>query len=132
MGLIDADALLETIGDHCVALSCCLTVDEWRGKTEMKQRVIEDIENAPTVNGWISVKDGMPETNDEVLVTYIVNGNQKRRYVECASWFDNDEEGYWSSVWDEYRVKGTRTEVIAWMPMPKPYKPPKEDKNGTD
>ena len=75
-------------------------------------------------NDWIEcTPDTMPETNDEVLTTYIVNGNRKRCFVESASWFYDGEEGHWNSVWDEYRVPGTKKEVIAWMPMPKPYKP---------
>lgn len=72
---------------------------------------------------WIPCEEGLPETNDEVLTTYIVNGNTKKRYVESASYFDDGEgEGHWSSVWDEYRVFGARVEVLAWMPFPKPYK----------
>ena len=73
------------------------------------------------MSDWIKcTPDTMPETNDEVLTTYIVNGDQKKRFVETASWYDGDE-GYWSSPWDEFRVAGTRIEVLAWMPMPKPY-----------
>lgn len=72
---------------------------------------------------WIKcTPDTMPETGDEVLTTYIVNGNRKRRFVESASWFSDEEEGHWNSVGDEYTVPGTRKEVLAWMPMPKPYK----------
>lgn len=72
---------------------------------------------------WIPCEENLPETNDEVLTTYIVNGNTKKRYVESACYFDYGEgEGHWSSVWDEYRVSGTRVEVIAWMPFPKPYR----------
>lgn len=72
---------------------------------------------------WIPVTQALPETNDEVLTTYIVNGNGKKRFIETASyWDDGDGEGLWMSVWDEHRVAGTRKEVIAWMPFPKPYK----------
>lgn len=75
------------------------------------------------MNEWIPVTEALPETNDEVLTTYIVNGNNKKRFIETASYWDDGEgEGHWSSVWDEFRVSGTRQEVIAWMPFPKPYK----------
>ena len=72
---------------------------------------------------WKLCKDELPETVDEVLATYIVNGNPKKRFVETASCFiDGDGYGHWHSIWDEYRVSGTKTEVIAWMPLPKPYR----------
>ena len=72
---------------------------------------------------WIPVTQALPKTDDEVLTTYIVNGNYKKRFVEEARYRDDgDGEGHWSSVWDEFRVSGTRHEVIAWMPFPKPYK----------
>lgn len=110
MRLIDADALME----YC---------NNVKGKTI----AANDIARFPTAVGWISVKDRLPETNDEVLTTYIVNGNKTKRFVESASYCDDtDGEGFWTSPWDEYIVPGTRQEVIAWMPMPKPYKPPKE------
>lgn len=85
--------------------------------------VIEMINDAPTIHpepNWIPVTERLPETTDAVLTTYIVNGDRRRRYVEESSYYWNDES--WSSPWDEYRIAGMRIEVIAWMPMPKPYK----------
>ena len=69
---------------------------------------------------WIPVTERLPETSDAVLTTYIVNGDRSRRYVEESSYYGNDES--WSSPWDEYRIAGTRIEVIAWMPLPAPWK----------
>lgn len=80
---------------------------------------------APQEPRWIPVSDYLPVTNDEVLVTYIVNGNAKKRYVETANCFD----GEWSSVNDEYRIPNTKIEIIAWCEMPKPYKAESEDKD---
>ena len=72
---------------------------------------------------WISVKERLPETDDEVLTTYTYQGASGKRYVETASYFDDGEgEGHWSSVWDEYRIRNANFIVLAWMPMPKPYK----------
>jgi len=74
---------------------------------------------------WIPCNsDNMPDTNDEVLTTYIVNGDDKKRYVEAATWWkdDSDEGGYWTSLSDEYRKIGTRVERLAWRPMPAPWR----------
>ena len=57
-------------------------------------------------NGWRLCSDELPEPDKEVLVTYIVNGNTKKRFVEESRYFDDGEGyGHWDSVWDEYRVK---------------------------
>lgn len=86
-----------------------------------------DVEHAPTIGGWIDVKDRLPETNDEVLTTYLYDDKPNIRYVESASYFDDGEgEGHWHSIWDEFSIGHVRKKTIAWMPMPKPYKPSKE------
>ena len=69
---------------------------------------------------WIPVTERLPETTDAVLTTYIVNGDRSRKYVEESSYYGSDES--WSSPWDEYRIAGTRIEVIAWMPLPEAFK----------
>ena len=74
---------------------------------------------------WIPVSERLPVTNDEVLVTYIVNGNTKKRYVETANCFD----GEWSSINDEYRLPNTRIEILAWQELPEPYKAESEVRN---
>lgn len=71
---------------------------------------------------WIPVEQELPETDDEVLTTYIVNGNRKKRYVETSRYYYDGFSGYWSSPWDEYRIAGTRIEVIAWMPLPEAWR----------
>ena len=82
--------------------------------------LVEIAEKAVSSYRWIPVSERLPETTDQVLTTYIVNGDRSRKYVEESSYYKDDE--YWCSPWDEYRKEGTRIEVIAWMPEPKAYK----------
>ena len=87
----------------------------WEGKD-----VFARIRELPAEPHWIPVTERRPETTDAVLTTYIVNGDRSRRYIEESSYYGHDDS--WSSPWDEYRVAGTSIEVIAWMPLPEPYK----------
>lgn len=115
MSLINREALIFSLvfSDETGNIPC-----------EQMKKVLKVVKAQPpaqTEQQWIPcAPETMPENNDEVFVTYTVNG-KKQRYVETATWYDGDE-GYWSSPWDEYRVPGTKVEVIAWMPLPKPYK----------
>lgn len=138
--LIDADALIATIMKNR-----CLDCDRRKGVKHGKitflydfgeapcracdvSDMIDTLDNAPTICGWISVKDALPKTDAEVLTTYIYADRPNIGYVESASYFDDgDGKGHWNSIWDEYSIRRVRKTTIAWMPMPKPYKPPEEE-----
>jgi hypothetical protein len=91
------------------------------GLHPLSAEVVRDmVEQLPPAEPhWIPVTERLPETTDAVLTTYIVNGDRSRKYVEESSYYGNDES--WSSPWDEYRLAGTSIEVIAWMPLMKPW-----------
>lgn len=62
MRLIDADALRECVENHVTSVSVCATVQQAIGQTGFKQRCLEDIDNAPTVETvrhgrWIEETD---------------------------------------------------------------------------
>ena len=75
----------------------------------------EDIDNAPTVDAWVSVKDRLPDCKGEYLVAY-----------HPCYWDEVKEEtvvGY-----DSYRggaswARNKYQRVTHWMPMPEPPKP---------
>lgn len=108
-------------------------IQELRDKAEVEgagstRRLLELAARALEQRQWVSVDERLPETNDEVLTTYLYDDKPNVRYVESASYFDDGEgEGHWHSIWDEYTIGRVRKTTIAWMPMPKPYKPSKED-----
>lgn len=89
--------------------------------TKVIRQTVKECKREWANEGWIPVTERLPETTDEVLTTYINNGNRKKRYVETATYYPDDGEGTWSSPWDEYRVVGTAVEVLAWRPLPEAY-----------
>lgn len=130
--LIDADKLMLSLNDNYLANSPTgnetLEIKDYReSMCEGLEIAMATVEGAPTVNGWISVKDKLPETNNEVLTTYLYDDEPSKRYIEPASYFDDGEgKGHWHSIGDECTIGCVRKTTIAWMPMPKPYKPSKE------
>lgn len=92
---------------------------QWLNELKYLRGKIEQLTIKPEPQ-CIPCSERLPETTDTVLTTYIVNGDRSRKYVEESSYYENDE--YWCSPWDNYRIEGTRIEVIAWMPMPEAYK----------
>lgn len=75
---------------------------------------------------WIPCSERLPEEEVEVLVTrHFRSDNQLRKnsitesyYVEVA----NQIDGEWNSYSDEYKIKRHLHEVIAWMPLPEPWR----------
>ena len=117
------------------------------------QEVEELIASQPTVNGWISVKDRLPESGKSVLASCQIRlMNGKYKYYVCeamytapktvsAGGYDDfdavyDEEtdtyyypeGWWEKIhnWDEYSNVAIADFVTHWMPLPEPQK---EDEN---
>ena len=58
---------------------------------------------------WIPVSERLPEKEDEVLVTTSWNN-------VCMAWCDNEK---WRA---EYINGYDDDEILAWMPLPEPYK----------
>lgn len=76
--------------------------------------------NVPTNNGWIPVEDRMPEEAG----TYIINAlDGKRNIVTFAKW----QNGY-----KRFNMIGARAywKVVAWRPLPDPYRPERRAQNG--
>ena len=122
MRAIDADAFKDYIRGACEDMKH-LYKDNGAWAKEITESFCKDIDEQPTIQPephWIPVTERLPETTDAILTTFIVNGDRSYRYVEESSYYGND--GSWCSPWDEYREAGTSIEVIAWMPLPEPYK----------
>ncbi len=71
---------------------------------------LSDLDN----DGWIPVEERLPENNDDVLATTF-DGDVICAWYNMASkkWFGYEEE-----------------EIIAWRPLPEPYRPERRAQNG--
>lgn len=143
--LIDADALMEEIK----SLSVAVTGAGSEMKEAMKhcrESVVRVIEEQPTVGEWIPVEERLPEGETAVLATV-----RHRRWI-CdydlgeSEWYEHPEYYEVCTVYrdgDEYHkmddsdydnisyipvadqeedIAYPIEEVVAWMPLPEPYK----------
>jgi len=98
MRLIDADALIKEAGNLW---------SEIPDGEELSKELMKAINHAPTVGGWISVKDRMPDENEEVILFYEWTGRfSGNKYQEVG----------FGTIAD----LGKECFAIAWMPLPEP------------
>ena len=109
MRLIDADALVMEIIENPPVYNT--------------NRVVDVIKSQPTVGGWISVDDRLPNSNGCYIVW------RPHFYPDfgmpAICYFDGTDTWY-----DSYGVDFSRTlcsnDITHWMPLPEP---PEEDEN---
>ena len=126
MRLIDGDALLRKIcGDSC---GCepdqCGYLDEYR---HYRCKAGQYVENAPTVNQWISVKDRLPDEDGRYL-TYHGQSQMKQAFgltgvdlISISTW--SKQRGSWWSIEYNRPIIG----ITYWKFL---AEPPKEDDDG--
>lgn len=100
MRLIDADALKTAVdGEWCPDM--------------MVSEIWDVIDHAPTIGGWISVKDRLPMLIETVLFI------GKNYY---GNWFGVKRGYFDGSLWhsDDFGTIYSTTPVTHWMPLPEP------------
>ena len=96
-------------------------------KTELKpcdDAVIETIEELPpAMSQWIPVSERLPEEYKTVMAStdYFAVFPEARYTKDGWEWAYESGSDYWEEL----------ANVIAWMPLPAPYKAESEGKNGT-
>lgn len=145
MRLIDADALLEEIK----SLSVTVTGAGSEMKEAMKhcrESMMRIIEEQPAVGEWIPVEEQLPEDETSVLATvrhrrwicdYDLGESEwyehPEHYEVCTVYRDGDEyckmdDSDYSNITyipvadQEENIAYPIEEVVAWMPLPEPYK----------
>ena len=120
MRLIDADALKEQIEDfHC---KDCDNYNFVRCRACHIDDAITYLDEAPTISGWISVKDRLPDVKDNVLWYAVKNdGYGEIRISSFSGAINHDIPHVWGY--------GESFKPIYWMPLPEP---PEEGKPKCD
>ena len=98
---------------------------------EMIEQLQEDLEQDEKENGWIPASERLPEDERECLVTLEKVYGTPETLFGIANYLKFGDAGYWNErkygylEWDKYSDGhgGTKMyKVIAWMPLPEPYK----------
>ena len=100
------------------ALSIRHTTGYKAGQIRMAER-IEEIIRKHMNDGWIPVEERLPEEAG----TYIINAlTGERNIVTFAKW---------QNRYKRFDMTGARTywKIIAWCPLPEPYKPERSNDN---
>lgn len=96
-----------------------------RGGLEAKNIVRSHMDESRDINvhnndGWISVEDRLPEEGEKCIIT------DKYGYVHDGIIYDyayDKDKNPSFHRWDDEYWQCFRPDVIAWQPLPEPYKP---------
>ena len=100
------------------------------------REVIKIIKEQPKVGEWIPVSERLPDDRDNRFYMCTVENHEEDPPMFCQY----EEEygfGFWNDIYDEHTLGFVDSEfktneelgyekVVAWMPLPNPYRPEKE------
>jgi len=120
MRLIDADALKEKV--EAIIFGCSFKGDELHCELNSVLDYISNtlIDGAPTMNEWIPCSERLPSEKGNYLVWYRFYDVIKDKIMSsCKIAYYSTELDHWLGLrYSEY----SRDVVLAWMPLPEPYK----------
>lgn len=120
--LIDANALDDEVTNFFLAITG--NPKQTTVVRECKESFRRMIDEQPTVyanNGWIPVSEKLPEENDGKYYP-MLNVSTSYGAVKWGFYRVRDKEWYIYSEMHNELIKAEDKEVIAWQPLPEPYK----------
>ena len=109
MDLIEREAAIKEIRKYFAGLPIRVHYD-----------MLELVRNLPSAHQWIPVSERLPSSDDWVIVTVLdESGDTPYRYTDLGWYLDA------ANCW--IRDAKQITDVIAWMPLPEPYKGEKDE-----
>lgn len=130
--MIDEKKLIEDIEKEIEFAMKCNMPDIVAG---MRQ-IASVIENQPKTGEWIPCSERLPDDRDNRFYMCTVENHEEDPPMFCQY----EEEygfGFWNDIYDEHTLGFVDSEfktneelgyekVVAWMPLPKPYRPEEE------
>lgn len=86
------------------------------GTIKRMAAIREIIAQMPTVGGWISVKDQLPE-NEQYVILWTKTGVMK-----YAKYLDDEPHRPWITYDEDGSIRAWDNVVTHWMPLPRPPK----------
>lgn len=115
--IMESTVAMDCFGKDCEHDDCTVCV------CERAMEIIRSHMNDIPDDGWIPVKERLPEDGDEVVLVQ-VSGKPKKNieFINAFELATYGEEGWILENYPEWE----KPEVAAWRPLPEPYKPNKD------
>ena len=121
------EKILEEIENHAIEFESFGMCDDYVSVGWVKEIIRKHMDDATDTNdGWILVEDGLPEVPKELEDAHCPEFNVTIKGAEKATTLKYSWDGAW------FDDNGNVYNVIAWQPLPEPYKPKKDIQTGTE
>ena len=121
------EKILEEIENHAIEFESFGMCDDYVSVGWVKEIIRKHMDDATDTNdGWILVEDGLPEVPKELEDAHCLEFNVTIKGAEKATTLKYSWDGAW------FDDNGNVYNVIAWQPLPEPYKPKKDIQTGTE
>lgn len=115
------EKILEEIENHAIEFESFGMCDDYVSVGWVKEIIRKHMDDATDTNdGWILVEDGLPEVPKELEDAHCPEFNVTIKGAEKATTLKYSWDGAW------FDDNGNVYNVIAWQPLPEPYKPKKD------